>query len=32
MTFGDMTGAAISNLGRRKVRTVLTAIGVIVVS
>ena len=30
MTFGDMTGAAISNLGRRKVRTVLTAIGVIV--
>lgn len=30
MTFGDMTRSAVSNLGRRKVRTVLTAIGVIV--
>ncbi len=30
MTFGDMAGAALSNLGRRKVRTVLTTIGVIV--
>lgn len=30
MTFGDMAGSAWSNLGRRKVRTVLTAIGVVV--
>ena len=30
MTFGDMARASVSNLGRRKVRTVLTAIGVIV--
>ncbi len=30
MTFGDMARSALSNLGRRKVRTVLTAIGVIV--
>lgn len=30
MTFGDMGRTAISNLGRRKVRTVLTSIGVIV--
>src|ERR671933_321305 len=30
MTFGDMAGSAISNLGRRKVRTILTTIGVIV--
>lgn len=30
MTFGDMARSALSNLGRRKVRTVLTSIGVIV--
>ena len=30
MSFGDMMRSAFSNLGRRKVRTVLTAIGVIV--
>jgi ABC-type antimicrobial peptide transport system permease subunit len=30
MSFGDMVRSAFSNLGRRKVRTVLTAIGVIV--
>jgi putative ABC transport system permease protein len=30
MTFGDMTRSAMSNLGRRKVRTFLTAVGVIV--
>lgn len=30
MTFGDMSRTAFSNLGRRKVRTVLTSIGVIV--
>jgi ABC-type lipoprotein release transport system permease subunit len=30
MTFSDMISTALSNLGRRKVRTVLTSIGVIV--
>jgi putative ABC transport system permease protein len=30
MTFGDMLSTALSNLGRRKVRTILTSIGVIV--
>ncbi len=30
MTLGDMIGSALSNLARRKVRTALTAIGVIV--
>lgn len=30
MTLGDMLSTALSNLGRRKVRTVLTSIGVIV--
>ncbi len=30
MSFGDMLRSALSNLGRRKVRTVLTAIGVVV--
>lgn len=30
MTFGDMARSALSNLGRRKVRTVLTAIGIVV--
>jgi putative ABC transport system permease protein len=30
MTFGDITSTALSNLGRRKVRTVLTSAGVIV--
>ncbi len=30
MTFGDLSRTALSNLGRRKVRTVLTSIGVIV--
>lgn len=30
MTFGDMTRAALRNLGRRKVRTALTSTGVIV--
>jgi putative ABC transport system permease protein len=30
MTLGDMMSTAISNLGRRKVRTILTSIGVIV--
>jgi ABC-type antimicrobial peptide transport system permease subunit len=30
MTFGDMTRTSLSNLGRRKVRTALTSIGVIV--
>ncbi len=30
MTFGDMTSNAVANLSRRKVRTVLTAIGVVV--
>ena len=30
MMLGDMTRSALSNLGRRKVRTVLTAIGVVV--
>src|SRR5687767_9533620 len=30
MTFGDLSRNALSNLGRRKVRTILTSIGVIV--
>jgi putative ABC transport system permease protein len=30
MTLGDLTSTALSNLGRRKVRTVLTSIGVVV--
>lgn len=30
MTFGDLSRSALSNLGRRKVRTMLTSIGVIV--
>ncbi len=30
MTFGDMLGTALSNLGRRRVRTVLTSVGVVV--
>lgn len=30
MTFGDIVGTALENLGRRKVRTVLTSTGVIV--
>ncbi|GAC1355173.1 MAG: ABC transporter permease [Herpetosiphon sp.] len=30
MTFNDMFGSAVSNLGRRKVRTILTSVGVIV--
>jgi len=30
MTFRDMLGTALENLGRRKVRTVLTSTGVIV--
>jgi ABC-type antimicrobial peptide transport system permease subunit len=30
MTFGDLSRSAVANLGRRKVRTILTSIGVIV--
>ncbi len=30
MTFGDLASTAFSNLGRRKVRTILTSIGVVV--
>jgi ABC-type lipoprotein release transport system permease subunit len=30
MTFGDMLGTSLENLGRRKVRTALTSIGVVV--
>jgi len=30
MTFGDMSRTALSNLGRRKLRTILTSIGVVV--
>jgi len=30
MTFGDLSRSAVANLGRRKVRTVLTSVGVIV--